>query len=91
MPESERRQVTVLFADISGFTSMSEKMDPENVTALMNECFGFLGKAVEDHGGMIDKFIGDCVMALFGAPRALEDAPLRAVSAAIEMRRLLHE
>jgi class 3 adenylate cyclase/tetratricopeptide (TPR) repeat protein len=91
MPESERRQVTILFADISGFTSMSEKMDPENVTALMNECFGFLGKVVEDHGGMIDKFIGDCVMALFGVPRALEDAPLRAVSAAIEMRRLLRE
>jgi class 3 adenylate cyclase len=46
--ESERRQATVLFADISGFTAMSEKMDPEEVTALMNECFSFLGRAITD-------------------------------------------
>jgi class 3 adenylate cyclase/tetratricopeptide (TPR) repeat protein len=87
--ESERRQATVLFADISGFTSMSARMDPEDVTATMNDCFEMLGNAVQSHGGHVDKFIGDCIMAVFGAPKALEDAPRQAVNAAIEMRRRL--
>ena len=78
--------MTVLFADISGFTSMSEKMDPEIVTSAMNKCFGMFGTIVERNGGTIDKFIGDCVMVLFGAPRALEDAPGRAIQSALEMR-----
>jgi class 3 adenylate cyclase/tetratricopeptide (TPR) repeat protein len=86
---SERRQATVLFADVSGFTSMSEKMDPEDVTAVMNGCFAMLEQAVHAHGGTVDKYIGDCVMALFGVPVAVEDAPKRAVNAAIEMRRNL--
>ena len=83
--ESERRQATILFADISGFTSMSERLDPEDVTAIMNECFAAFGSIVKDHGGVIDKFIGDCVMALFGVPKALEGAPAKAVSAALGM------
>lgn len=89
--ESERRQVTIVFADISGFTSMSEKMDPEEVTSVMNDCFAILGKAITDHGGTIDKFMGDCVMSVFGAPVAIEDAPKRAINAAIEMRSKLHQ
>jgi class 3 adenylate cyclase/tetratricopeptide (TPR) repeat protein len=89
--DSERRQVTVLFADISGFTSMSEKMDPEQVTAAMNDCFEMLEEAVQSHGGHVDKYIGDCVMALFGAPKALEHAPRQTINAAIEMRRRLYE
>lgn len=88
-PESERRQATVLFADISGFTSMSEKLDPEEVTAIMGDCFALLGRIVIEHGGIVDKFIGDCVMALFGVPKALEGAPRKAISAALEMRAAL--
>ncbi len=83
---SERRQATILFADISGFTAMSEKLDPEEVTDLVNECFVLLGEQVKEHGGVIDKFMGDCVMALFGVPVALEGAPRKAIEAAIAMR-----
>ena len=85
--DGERRHVTVLFADVSGFTPMSETMDPEDVTGIMNECFRMIGECIETHGGIIDKFIGDCVMALFGAPVALEDAPQRAIRSAIMIHR----
>ena len=89
--ESERRQATVMFADISGFTSMSEQMDPEDVTTIMNDCFDMMGSIITNLGGHIDKFIGDCVMAVFGVPRAIEDAPAKAVSCALEIRkRLVH-
>jgi class 3 adenylate cyclase/tetratricopeptide (TPR) repeat protein len=81
--------VTVLFADVSGFTAMSEKLDPEEVTVIMNRCFAALGGPIDRHGGTIDKFIGDCVMALFGAPVAHEDDPDRACRAALEMREAL--
>jgi class 3 adenylate cyclase/tetratricopeptide (TPR) repeat protein len=83
--ESERRQATIIFADISGFTEMSEKLDPEEVTTIMGDCFAVLGAVVSDFGGTVDKYIGDCVMALFGAPRALENAPRRAIEAALRM------
>ncbi|TMB38489.1 MAG: hypothetical protein E6J55_24900 [Deltaproteobacteria bacterium] len=83
---SERRVATVMFADISGFTAMSERLDPEEVTAVVNRCFEALEAAVRSHGGFVDKYIGDCIMAVFGAPAALEDAPKQAVNAAIEMR-----
>ena len=72
--QADRRIVTVMFADISGFTSMSERMDPEEVTAIMNECFERLAVVIDRYGGTIDKFMGDCVMVLFGAPLAMEDA-----------------
>jgi class 3 adenylate cyclase/tetratricopeptide (TPR) repeat protein len=87
--ESERRIATVMFADISGFTAMSEKMDPEQVTCTMNDCFFMMGECIEKHGGTIDKFMGDCVMVLFGVPKALEDAPQKAVNTAIELRNCL--
>jgi class 3 adenylate cyclase/tetratricopeptide (TPR) repeat protein len=89
--EGERKNVTVMFADISGFTAMSEKMDPEEVTDLMNECFRFMGDCVTQHGGTVDKYMGDCVMALFGAPKSLEDAPHRAIESALEMHARLLE
>jgi class 3 adenylate cyclase/tetratricopeptide (TPR) repeat protein len=82
--ESERRQATVLFADISGFTSIAEKMDPEEVTAIVNHCLSMLAGVVGAHGGRVDKYIGDCIMAVFGVP-ALENAPQHAINAAIEM------
>jgi class 3 adenylate cyclase/tetratricopeptide (TPR) repeat protein len=88
---SERRQATVLFADISGFTAMSEKLDPEAVTDVVNRCFRALDGIVAAHGGHVDKYIGDCVMALFGVPAALERAPQQAINAAIEMRHAIAE
>lgn len=84
---SERRVVTVLFADVAGFTAMSEKLDPETVTDAMNTIFSVLGAEVEAVGGHVDKVIGDSLMALFGAPVAHEDDPLRAVRAATAMHR----
>jgi len=89
--ESERRIATVMFADISGFTAMSEKMDPEQVTCTMNDCFCMMEQCIDQHGGTIDKFIGDCVMVLFGIPKALEDAPQKAVNTAIELRNRLYK
>jgi class 3 adenylate cyclase/tetratricopeptide (TPR) repeat protein len=87
--ESDRRLVTVMFADISGFTAMSEKMDPEDVSDVMKDCFSMMGECIEEHGGTIDKFMGDCVMVLFGAPKAQEDAPHRALNTALEIRKRL--
>lgn len=89
--ESERRIATIMFADLSGFTSMSEKMDPEEVTMLMNECFKLMGNIIERNDGRIDKFIGDCVMATFGVPTAIENAPQKAVNTAIEIRNKLKQ
>ena len=74
---NERRHVTVLFADVSGFTHMSDRLDPEQVHEVMNECFAGLGRSIQEEGGYIDKYIGDNVMALFGAPVAHEDDPTR--------------
>ncbi|MGB9720634.1 MAG: tetratricopeptide repeat protein [bacterium] len=87
----ERRNVTVVFTDISGFTTMSEKLDPEELTALMNECFKKLGLMVYRYEGIIDKFIGDCIMAIFGAPVSHEDDPERAVLASIDMQTALEQ
>ncbi|MBC8486128.1 MAG: AAA family ATPase [Bacteroidetes bacterium] len=88
--ESERRQATVMFADISGFTTLSEKMDPEEVTFIMNDCFEMMGSIIKHYGGTIDKFIGDCIMILFGVPVAVEDAPQKAVNTAVEIRNQLN-
>jgi len=83
--EADRRQATIIFADISGFTEMSEKLDPEEVTTIMGDCYAVLGAVVSDYGGIVDKYIGDCVMALFGAPRALENGPQKAIAAGLKM------
>ena len=84
--QGERRQVTVIFADVSGFTALSETLDPEEVASFMNECLKDLVDAVYQYEGMVDKFIGDCIMAVFGAPIALEDDAERALHAALSMR-----
>lgn len=88
---NERREVVVLFADVSGFTAMSEKMDPEEVHTIMNDIFEGLGQAIHEQGGYIDKYIGDNVMALFGAPVAHEDDPARACRAALAMQQFLSQ
>ena len=82
---ADRRQVTILFADISGFTALSQRMEPDDVHETMNRCFDAIGGIIRDRGGTVDKYIGDCVMALFGAPAALEQAPRQALNAAIEI------
>ena len=83
--EANRRTITVLFADLSGFTAMSERLDPEVMQTLQNELFEELTAAVQGFGGFVDKFIGDALLALFGAPAAHEDDPERAVRSALDM------
>ncbi|MCB8945401.1 MAG: AAA family ATPase [Ardenticatenaceae bacterium] len=87
----ERRAVTIMFADISGFTAMSERLDPEQVRNLMNRCFDHLVPIVEKYEGTVDKFIGDEIMALFGAPIAHEDDPARALRVGLEMQEALRQ
>ncbi|MBT3311625.1 MAG: AAA family ATPase [Desulfobacterales bacterium] len=89
--EAERRMVTVLFADISGFTAMSEKLDPEEVGTLMNNCYLMMDDVFEKYGATVDKYIGDCVMVTFGAPNAVENAPQKAINTAIEIRNKLQQ
>ena len=89
--ESARKHVTVLFADISGFTAMSEKLDPEEVTDLMNGCLTRLAETVTKYEGHVDKFVGDCIMALFGAPIAHENDPELALRCALEMNQVTEE
>ena len=81
----ERRQVTVLFADIAGYTNLSSKLDAEETHALLNRYFEAVDSIVERYGGRVDKQIGDNVMAVFGAPIAHDDDPLRAVRAALDI------
>ena len=82
----ERKVVTVLFADLVGFTARAERLDPEEVRALQGPYWQRVRLELERHGGTVEKFIGDAVMALFGAPLAHEDDPERAVRAALAIR-----
>ena len=90
-PADERRQVTVLFADLSGYTAVSERMDPEDVKSLVDACLRRLGEEVTRYGGTVDKYIGDNVMAIFGAPVAHEDDEERAVRSALGMQDAMEE
>jgi class 3 adenylate cyclase len=85
----QRKQVTVLFADVSGFTAMSETMDHEIVSDVINSLWSRVDKAILDHGGRIDKHIGDAVMAVWGAPHGSEDDAERAVAAGLAMQAAL--
>jgi class 3 adenylate cyclase/tetratricopeptide (TPR) repeat protein len=87
----QRKTVTVLFCDVTGSTALGEATDPEALRALLARYFKRMRGIVEFHGGTVDKFIGDAVMAVFGIPQAHEDDALRAVRAAIEMRDALPE
>ena len=82
----ERKVVTVLFCDLVGFTSRAEAMDPEDVRALLAPYHSHVRSELERFGGTVEKFIGDAVMAVFGAPVAHEDDPERAVRAALAIR-----
>lgn len=82
----EKREVCVLFVDIRGFTTMSEKLAPEEVSQILNEFLSEVTKCVFRHSGMLDKFIGDAAMAVFNAPTDLEDYLFKAVCAAVDIR-----
>ena len=82
----QRKTVTVLFCDLTGSTALGESIDPERLRALLARYFERMQEIVERHGGTVEKFIGDAVMAVFGVPLAHEDDALRAVRAAVEMR-----
>jgi class 3 adenylate cyclase/ribosomal protein L40E len=87
--EGERKQVTVLFVDVAGFTSLSERLDPEDVHGLMNQAFDIMLSEVHRFEGTVNQFLGDGIMALFGAPIAHEDHAQRAVHAALGIRKAL--
>jgi predicted ATPase/class 3 adenylate cyclase len=84
--DQQRKLVTVLFADVSGFTAMAEAMDAEDVNEMMNSLWNRLDSAIAQHGGTVDKHIGDAVMAVWGVTAARESDPERAVSAALRMQ-----
>src|SRR5918912_149489 len=90
-PREQRKVVTVLFAELVGFTSRAEQMDPEDVRALLAPYHQRLRSELERFGGTVEKFIGDAVVALFGAPVAHEDDPERAVRAALAIRDWVRE
>ena len=89
--KGERKHATVLFSDLSGYTAMTEKMDPEDVKSLMEDIFEKAGKIVEKYQGTVDSFFGDEILVLFGVPKAHEDDPIRAVHAALEIHKLVDE
>ena len=84
--EGDLRPVTILFADVRGFTRLSEVLPPEKLVAAINGCFDVLDEVISHYGGEVDKFLGDAVMATFGAPVAHADDPRRAVLAALDMQ-----
>jgi adenylate cyclase len=85
----ERRATTVLFSDIRGFTAMAESMGPDAIAQLLSEYFTEMVEVIFEHGGTLDKFIGDAIMALWGAPIAHADDPDRALRAAVAMQRAI--
>ncbi len=89
--DGERRWVTVMFADLSGFTALSERTDPEEIRSMVDRCMSEMGQVVDRFGGSVDKVIGDALMAVFGAPVAHEDDSERAVRAALEIQRRASE
>jgi class 3 adenylate cyclase/tetratricopeptide (TPR) repeat protein len=90
-PREQRKTVTVLFCDVAGSTELGESTDPEALRALLARYFERMKEIVERHGGSVEKFVGDAVMAVFGVPVVHEDDALRACRAAVEMREALPE
>jgi class 3 adenylate cyclase len=83
--EAERRQVTILFTDMVGFTTFSKQSGEEAAYTLMRSLSKLMGESVREQGGVVQGFTGDGIMAVFGAPVAFEDAPLRACRAALSI------
>jgi adenylate cyclase len=89
--DTQIRDVSIMFTDIVGFTTLSEKMEPAAVAETLNEFFGAMTDVIFEHQGTLDKFIGDAILAVFGAPFAQADHAANAVQAAIQMRKVLKE
>ncbi len=87
----DRKEVSILFSDIRGYTNLVEKMEPEDVVSMLNEYFAPMGDAIFRHQGMVDKYMGDAIMAVFGSPIPLEDHGWKSVQTALEMRFALIE
>ena len=87
----QRKVVTVLFCDVTGSTALGERLDPESLRRVMARYFEAMQAVIERHGGSVEKFIGDAVMAVFGAPLAHEDDAERAVRAAFGIRKAIDE
>ena len=87
--ESQRKRVTVLFSDMSGYTSLSERLDPEEIKDIMNRIFDEIARVVVNYEGFVEKFIGDAVMAVFGVPKSHEDDAIRAVEWRVKFTALL--
>ncbi|MBW1786569.1 MAG: AAA family ATPase [Deltaproteobacteria bacterium] len=84
-PDGERKHVTVIFSDLSGYTAMSARLDPEEVKDIMSRIFGEIARIVAGYEGFIERFLGDAVMVLFGVPKILEDAAVRAIRTSMEI------
>ncbi|HEX8967030.1 MAG TPA: adenylate/guanylate cyclase domain-containing protein, partial [Chloroflexota bacterium] len=90
LPQQEvRKTVTIIFSDLQGSTSLGERLDSESLRELLSRYFEVMRTVIEEHGGLVEKYIGDAIMAVFGLPRVHEDDALRAVSAALGMQRAL--
>ncbi len=87
----ERREISVVFADVRGFTAYTEQAEPEDAVALLNEYFRLAADVIFSREGMLDKYLGDAVMAVFNAPEDQDDHPLRAVDAALALQRAISE
>jgi class 3 adenylate cyclase len=88
---TERRVVTVLFVDLVGYTGLAEQLDPEDVSRLLTPYYGNVRAELERFGGTVEKFIGDAILGVFGAPLAHEDDAERALRAAFAARRVVEE
>ena len=89
--EGERKQVTVMFCDMEGFTSLTEKLGSEQMYSIMDQVYEILIHKVHDYEGTVNELTGDGIMALFGAPIALEDAPQRAIRSALAIHREINK
>src|SRR5205807_5361701 len=87
-PSDERKLATILFADVVGFTTLAEKADPEAVASKVDAAFRRLATVVTNHGGTVDKYMGDSLMAVFGVPASHDDDAERAIAAALAMQEL---
>src|SRR5215469_7480193 len=87
--EEVRKTVTIVFCDLKGSTSLGERLDSESLREVLSVYFAAMSQVLERHGGTVEKYIGDAIMAVFGLPRVHEDDALRAVNAAAEMRERL--
>jgi len=90
-PEAERKHITVLFSDLSGYTAMSEQLDPEELKEITSRLFYQISEIIIKYEGLVEKYVGDAVLAIFGAPKAHEDDPIRAIKAALEIHKTVRK